>query len=104
MTPAAIADRRPSFEFERDTAERFDHSLFVPGTYERPGKPYRLRVLYEEDHGLTDIIDEATTSESATAEGFADEGLCITLTHEQVRWLHQQLGALIARWNEGGLK
>jgi len=95
-------DRKPSTEYQTETADTFDHSLFVPGLYEKPGKPNRMRVLFEEEHGLTDIIDEETTSEGPAARSYANgANVNLSCTDQQVRWLHRTLGALVARWDAG---
>lgn len=102
-----FAPSRPPFAFARDTAKKFDHFSFTPGTYEPSGDaskcpwhPVRLRVLWEEDFGLVNLDEEEVTSESATSEAISDgvaQGFCVT--EEQVRWLHQTLGELVARWD-----
>lgn len=90
--------RRAPFEHVTDTKTVFERVLFVPDTY-RPGEPSRLRVKYDEEHGLTWLADERVTSESPTAQ-VVDGGLAgHDLTEDEVRWLHRQLGELVDRWD-----
>jgi hypothetical protein len=92
------AHREP-FEHTVDTPTKFDRALFVPDTY-KAGEPSRLRVMHDEDHGLTWIADEPVTSESATARPLdTDNGRGFDITEQEVRWLHRTLGELIA-WLE----
>ena len=93
-------DRRPPTEHQIDTESRFDHFIFVPGLYENPGSPCRLRVFFEEDHGLTEISDEQTTSDGTTAQTYENRhNVHLECTSTQTRWLHRTLGALIDRWD-----
>ena len=89
--------KRAPFEHVVDTKTVFDRSLFVPDTY-KPGQPSRLRVMYDDDYGLTSIADERTTSESPAAQTI-DVAAVFDLTSEEVRWLHRQLSELVDRWD-----
>ena len=99
MTDRAEHDKRPAIEHERDTKETFDHFIFIPSLYDKPDKPHRLRLLYRAQHGLVELSEENTTSESVTSEVLSS-GVCedIHMTPTQVYWLHKALGQLIARF------
>lgn len=102
MSDRTEHDQRGSIHHERDVegADRyvFDRFIFVPGVYHKADKPCRLRLHYDSDDGLIDLIDENTTSEAKSAEGITDGWKkYIVMTDEQAKWLYEQLGVLLAK-------
>lgn len=95
-------DARPSIAHDRTTEDTFDAFLFVPGCYDRPGKPERIRVLGGvKTLTCVEIIEERTTSESRSAETLSGGELeSIHLTTEQAEWLHETLGRFL-EWKKG---
>jgi hypothetical protein len=64
---------------------------------------WRLRLEYDdEDSGLTEIADEAMTSNSIKACVIPGKGSILCLQEDQVRWLHEQLGRLVVALDEDG--
>lgn len=62
------------------------------------GNTYRLRVEWEEGE-LTEVADERMTSRSPNARPVRQNGNVLCLTRDNVRWLHGELGDLLATWD-----
>lgn len=111
LTP--MPNKTEPFEYVRDFESDpdavgnvvFDRVVYVPHLYGIPLKPrhgpLRLRLFWDpESPSFTSIAEEEVTSEERGAQVVegrpCDE---VEVNEHQVRWLHDQLGQLIARWD-----
>ena len=86
------------------TGGKFFAAIPDPEGSPRGGLPYRIRVSYDpEESGLVEIADEQYTSLSARAFP-VDGGRGLDLTIKHARWLHEQLGKMIAMFDAGELR
>lgn len=99
---------REPFEYVRDKGAVFDRVVFTPGTYEPhplpPGppkwNPIRVQLLWDPDFGPVELCDSEVTSESATAQELkSTRNRGLEMVESECRWLHRQLGELIAVWD-----
>jgi hypothetical protein len=65
------------------------------------GKYWQKRVEWDrEDGSFTEVADEMMTSGNPNSEVVRGKGSVVTLRRDDVRWLYEQLGALLQHWAE----
>lgn len=70
---------------------------------EHDGKVWQKRLEWDsEDGNFTEVADELMTSGSENSEVVKGKGAILTLRQDDVRWLHAELGALLAHWERHG--
>jgi hypothetical protein len=102
VEPRKSADVSTRIEHTRDRVEDdlrvFDRQLFIPAIYDNRNKwPECLRI-FQTQNECTDISFEVMTSDKGGGQTVSVDDKLV-LTHEQVRWLHQQLGTLVTMWD-----